>query len=233
MSDCFSAQVIQRATLIGLDDCGRIPATGLTAIKGLEDGLITVGRTHNVTQATDNTVKTVNGKSCTKQRGCPTDSGYTYTLTFCGNNIAAQALAGLVKLDLDAGGNVIGYEDTKFSCPLPMALEIIFKPLAATSCAAGATAQCRAMIVPYLTSWATSGDETYNADTTPDLVMTGETVVSKNLFANFANAAALPAFLSHWGPKFADIGTGRAWSYNRMVTCPAASNGDPCAIVAL
>lgn len=231
---CFDAQVIERATMIRLDGCGRIPLTGddpTPALKGLAGAVLTLARTRNVDIPTTTITKTINGRTCTKPRPAPTDRGYTYTLTFCGGNPMAEVVAGYKTIDL-SGGDIIGWEDVNISGSPKVALEVVFIP-STDACAAGGAPLCQAVLVPMLEQWVRSGDESYNGEVIPDLVLAGQTALSANLFANYTNVT-LPGYLAHWAPKFADIGTGRSWAYTRMITCPTADpSEDPCALTSL
>lgn len=217
---CFDSQVIQRLTAIRLDACGRIPLTGddaTPALKGLSSSIQQVVRTRQIDLPTTTVTKTVSGGTCTKPRPNPTDRGFSYALTFCGGNPLFEVFAGYKTLDL-TGAEIVGWEDVNVAAQAKIALEIIFTP-SSDSCAGGAAAQCIALLVPMLEQWVRSGDETYNGDAVPDLVMTGQTTLSANLFANFS-AGTLPGYLAHWQSKFNDIATGRSWSYTRFIDCP-------------
>lgn len=231
---CFDSQVIQRLTVFLLDECGRIPTNAddpTPALKGLADAILTVGRTRNVDVPANTASKVVSGKTCSKPRGTPTDNGFAYTLTFCGQNPLFEVATGYKTLDR-AGDDIVGWEDVQVSRQTNLAMEIIFTP-SSDACAPGETPQCQALLVPNLEQWVRAGDDTFNGEDIPDLAMTGQTALSKNLFANYANAAALPTYLSAWAPKFADIATGRSWSYTRLVDCPADDTESPCDFVAI
>lgn len=232
---CFDSQVILRMTAIQLDACGRIPTSGenaTPALKGLHDAIQTFTRTRQVDQPADNTTKVVSGRSCSKPRGTPTDRGYQVALTFCGGNPVFEAITGYKTLDL-SGSDIIGWEDPELSGTNKVALEIIFEP-SADACDGGATPQCIAVIIPYLEQWIKSGDETADGDTIPDLQMQAQTALSANLFANYANSAALPTYLAHWADKFDDIATGRSWMYSYLIDCPAEdTTEDACTLVAI
>lgn len=226
---CFDAQVIRRMTAYVLDGCGRIQDTGNAAIYNLQDSMLTIGRARNVTAATRNTLKLVTGATCSKPAGCPTDDGFTWTLTFCGNNPAFKAATGYMTLDTD-GDDIIGWEDAVVTCGAKIALEIIFEPVT-NACVAGAEEQCQALLIPSIEGWLLSGDETYNGETVPDMIMTGTTALNALLFDNYA-VDSLPDELEHWVDKFADIETGRSWSYSRLVDCPTVDDTlDPCLLV--
>lgn len=231
---CYDSQVIQRITAIQLDECGRIPLTGdnpTPVLKGLAATITNVTRSRQVDLPTETVLKAVNGGTCVKPLPSPTDRGYNYTLTFCGENPLFEVITGYKTLDLD-GVDIEGWEDSAVTTAAKVALEIIFTP-SADSCAGGGAAQCRALLIPLIEQWVRSGDETYDGEVTPDLVMSARTTKSSNLFANYGSGAAIPAWLSHWSTKYADIATGRAWSYNRFIDCPAEDTGDACVLVAL
>jgi len=227
---CFDSQVIERLTLIRLDACGRIPAPAddpTPALKGLAGGVLTFARTRNVDIPTNTKVKVINGATCNKPLPSPTDSGYSYTITFCGSNPLAEVITGYKTLDM-AGADVVGWEDVNISGSPKAALEVIFTP-SSDACTVGEAPQCTAVLVPLLEQWARTGDESYNGETVPDLVLTGQTVLGPNLFAN-----GVPGYLTHWSPKAADIATGRSWAYSRLVDCPVHDpSEDPCKLVAL
>lgn len=231
---CYDSQVIQRLTAIRLDSCGRIPLTAddaTPAIKGLADAIQQVTRSRQIDLPTATVTKTVAGGTCTKPRPNPTDRGFNFGLTFCGGNPIFEVITGYKTLDLD-GADIVGWEDVNVSTQAKVALEIIFTPSADT-CAAGEEPQCIAVLVPLLEQWVRSGDETYNGDDVPDLVMTGSTTLSANLFSNYSSGT-LPGYLSHWADKFDDIATGRSWIYTRLIDCPTDdSSEDPCTLVAL
>lgn len=232
---CYDAQVIQRITAIRLDECGRIPLVGSNptpALKGLETDLQTFGLSRQVELAPDNRTKLVNGGTCSKPRGTPTDSGYSSTLTFCGGNPVFEAIVGYKTLDLFEG-NIVGFEEVELTGATNVALEVIFKP-SADACEPGADPKCIALLIPMLESWIKSGEQNYNGNDVPDLAMTGTTRLNKNLFGNYLNDTELPAYLAHWAPKFAAVGTGRAWTYTYLIDCPDdEGEHDPCQLVAL
>lgn len=235
---CFDSQVIERLTMIRLDACGRIPLVGddpTPALKGLADTIQTLSRTRNVNIPTATITKVVSGKTCIKPRPSPTDTGFAYTITFCGSNPLAEVIAGYKTLDM-SGADVIGWEDVNISGSPKAALEIIFSP-SADACTAGEAAQCQAVLVPMLEQWVRTGNEDHNGEAVPDLVLTAQTSLNKNLFGNFASGAAMAAaapYLAHWAPKYADLSTGRSWAYTRLVDCPPADDTeDPCTLVAL
>lgn len=226
---CFDSQVIQRMTAFALDSCGRIPTdveNDTPALKGLADAIQTVVNARQVDVPTDNTAKVISGRTCSKPRGTPTDRGFSYTLTFCGQNPLFEVITGYKTLDLD-GEDIVGWEDVNISAQTNIALEIIFTP-SADACAAGEAPQCQALLIPMLEQWVRGGDNTYNGSDVPDLVMTGQTRLNANLFGNYADVGDLPTYLSAWAPKFDDIATGRAWAYTRLVDCPEDDTESPC-----
>lgn len=231
---CYDSQVIQRLTAIRLDSCGRIAAVvddATPALKGLADAIQTVVRTRQMDVPTQTVVKTVNGSTCQKPRPNPTDRGFSYALTFCGQNPIFEVLAGYKTLDL-SGADIIGWEDIIISALPKMALEIIFTP-SSDACEGGEEPQCIAVLIPMLEQWVRSGDETFNGDDTPDLVMTGQTAKNANLFQNYTDTT-LPGYLEHWESKFADIATARSWAYTKLIDCPIDDDAeDPCTLVAL
>ena len=231
---CFDSQVIRRMTAIQLDECGRIPTDGenaAPALKGLHDAIQTFTRTRQIDQPTDNFTKVVSGRTCTKPRPTPTDRGYQVGLTFCGGNPVFEALTGYKTLDL-SGEDIIGWEDRELTGTNRVALEVIFEP-SVDACAGGGAAQCIAVLIPFLEQWIKSGDETADGETIPDLQMTATTALSGNIFANYANGGALPAYLDHWAPKFDDIATGRSWMYSYLIDCPTVGVEDPCDLVSI
>lgn len=230
---CFDRQYIRRVTAIALDDCGRIPLVGdvaKPAIKGLADALTSVAFTRNVDIAQQTVLKKVTGGTCTQPLPTPTDRGIAIGLTFCGTHPVFESIVGYKRLDMN-GTTITGWEDSNISTNAKVALEVVWES-SADACT-GATVQCYATLVPQLIQWVRSGDETYNGTDVPPLVMTGTTQLSSHLFDNYANAAALPAWLSHWGPKFNDIQLGRAWATSAVITCPAADANDSCALIAI
>jgi hypothetical protein len=230
---CYDSQVIRRMTAIQLDECGRIPTTGensTPAIKGLHDAIQTFTRTRQVDQPADNTTKVVSGRSCSKPRPNPTDRGYQVSLAFCGQNPVFEALTGYRTLDLN-GSTIEGWEDRELSGTNRVALEIIFEP--SIDACEGGSAQCIAVLIPFLEQWIKSGDEVSDGESIPDLTMTAQTALSGNLFANYADGPSLPSYLSHWDPKFDDIATGRSWMYSRLITCPTEEVEDACELVAI
>lgn len=217
---CFDSQIIRRLTAFELDACGAIPLAGtnpVPALKGLADGIQTVARSRNLDVPAQNTTKTVKGGTCTKPRGTPTDNGWDYTLTFCGSNPLFEAMTGYKTLDY-SGSEIIGWEDVEISAVTAVALEIVFEPT--TDSCAGGNPLCRALFVPNLEAWVRGGDETYNGNDVPDLVMTGSTAKDTDAFGNYATSGELPSFLNHWAAKFDDIKTGRSWSYSYQIDCP-------------
>lgn len=231
---CFDSQVIQRLTVFTLDECGRIPTTvaePTPALKGLADSILTVVRTRNVDVPTATPQKVISGKSCTKPRASPTDNGFGYTFTFCGQNPLFEVATGYKTLDM-AGPDIIGWEDVQVSTQSNVAVEIVFTP-SSDACEIGQAPQCQALLIPKIEQWVRGGDDTFNGADIPDLVMTGQTALNKNLFTNYANAAALPAYLAHWAPKFADVATGRSWSYTRFIDCPPEDLESPCEFSAM
>lgn len=226
---CFDAQVIRRMTAYSLDGCGRIQDTGNAAIYNLQDSLLSWGRTRTVTAATRTTQKLVTGATCSKPVGCPTDEGYTYTFTFCGNNPTFLAAIGYATLDTD-GDDVVGWEDSVAACGQKLALEVIFEPVS-NACVAGAEEQCRAVLIPAISGFLITTDETYNGETVPDMVVTGLAELNLLLFDNYPDDQ-LPDELEHWTDKYDDIATGRSWSYNRLVDCPTIdTTQSPCDLV--
>lgn len=231
---CYDSQVINRISLFELDACGRIPLVAdnaTPALKNIQTQIDTVTRTRNVTAATTDERKLVDGSTCTKPRGTPTDSGYTYTFTFCGGNPVFEAAVGYKLLDYD-GEDLVGWEDIALTGITIAAMEIVFEPTS-DACVVGESPQCLAVLIPKLESWVQSGDQTVDGEGTPDLVMAGTTAKSANLFGNYANSGELPEFLSHWAPKFADIALGRSWTISRFIDCPDAGTEDPCVFVAM
>lgn len=232
---CYDSQLIRRLTLIRLDDCGRIPLViddPTPALKGLAGAIQQVAKSRQIDIPQTNVTKTINGASCTKPKATPTDRGYSFGITFCGSNPLAEVLTGYKTLDM-SGANIVGWEDVNISGSPKAAMEIIFTP-SADSCTVGVDPQCIAVLVPLLEQWVRSGDETYNGTDVPDLVLTGQTTLSQNLFGNYATSGDLPNYLSHWAPKFANIATGRSWVYSRLITCPAVDPlEDPCALTAI
>lgn len=231
---CFDSQVIERVTLIRLDACGRIPtelADPTPALKGLAGTTQTIAITRNVDIPTSTPTKVVNGRTCTKPRPSPTDRGFSYVLTLCGQNPFAEVIAGYKTLDL-SGSDVIGWEDVNISGSPKAALEIIFTP-SSDACASGEDAQCNAVLIPMLEQFVRSGTDTYNGEAVPDLVLTAQTALNPNLFSNYTSGT-LPPYLAHWAPKFAAIGTGRSWQYSRLIDCPVHDDTeDACSLVAL
>lgn len=231
---CYDSQIINRITVFQLDACDRIPLVAdnpTPAIKNIQKQIDTVARSRNVTAPTDDTRKLVDGSTCTKPRGTPTDSGYTYTLTFCGGNPVFEAAAGYKLLDMD-GDEIVGWEDVALTGITSLAAEIVFEP--SVDACSGDTAQCLAVLIPKLESWVQSGDQTNDGEGTPDLVMAGSTAKSKNVFGNYDTSDDLPDFLAHWAPKFSDIALGRSWTVTRLIDCPAADEtSDPCSFVAI
>lgn len=232
---CFDSQIIQRITLFMNDECGRIPDAGdiaEPAIKNLQTQVDTVARTRNVTAPTTDERKMVDGSTCTKPRGTPTDSGYTYTFTLCGQNPAFEAAVGYKLLDY-TGSDIVGWEDIALTGVTSATMEIVFKP-STDACTQVGEAQCLAVLIPKLETWVLSGDQTNDGEGTPDLVMSASTAKSKTAFSNYANAAALPDFLSHWSPKFDDIALGRSWAIARLIDCPPVDTvSDPCDFLAI
>jgi hypothetical protein len=231
---CFDSQVIQRITAIRLDECGRIPLADdnpTPALKNLHTVVQTLALSRQVDPAPEQITKLVDGGTCTKPRGTPTDRGFQYTLNFCGGHPLFEALVGYKTIDL-SGPDIVGFEDVELKGTTNVALEVIFKPSADT-CEIGEAPKCRAVLVPMLESWIRSGDENYNGEVVPDLQMTANTRLNGNLFGNYATSGELPSFLSAWAPKFADVGTGRSWQYTRLIECPTDDTVDPCTLVAL
>lgn len=232
---CFDSQIIRRLTAFQLDECKALPLTGdnpIPALKGLEDAVQSVSRARNLDTPANNNTKTVKGGTCTKPRTSPTDNGYDYTVTFCGQNPLFEAATGFKTLDY-SGSEIIGWEDNEISAVTSVALEIVFEPTA-DSCAGG-NPQCRALLVPNLEAWQRTGEETYDGEGVPDLVMTGSTALDTDVFANYANSGELPTYLAHWAPKFDDIKTGRSWSYSYQINCPDVTTytQDACRFVAI
>jgi len=228
---CFDSQVIRRMTAFQLDECGRIPTliqNPTPALKGLEDAIQTFVRTRQVDTPADAVTKTVSGRTCKKPRPNPTDRGYQIAITFCGANPVFEAVTGYRTLDI-VGSAIVGWEDRELTGTNRVALEVIFEP-STDACAGGAAAQCIAVLIPFLEQWVKSGDETADGETVPDLQMQAQTALSKNLFANYANAAALPVYLAHWAPKFAAIATGRSWMYSYLITCPVVFPKSGCTL---
>lgn len=222
---CYDSQVIRRMTVFQLDECGRIPLSGenaTPAIKGLETAVQTFTRTRNVDIPADNFTKVVSGGTCSKPRPNPTDRGYQVALTFCGGNPVFEAATGYKTLDLN-GSVIEGWEDRELTGTNKVALEVIFEP-SVDSCDVG-SAQCIAVLFPYLEQWVKSGDETADGETVPDLQMQAQTALSSNLFSNYADNTELPTYLAAWSDKFDDIGTGRSWAYTRLVDCPTVTPG--------
>jgi hypothetical protein len=235
VSGCYDAQIIRRLTAFRLDACGAIPlfATDpVPALKGLEDAIQNVTRTRNVDQPADNVVKTVKGGVCDKPRGTPTDRGWQYSLTFCGQNPLFENITGYKTLDY-SGSEIIGWEDIEITAATAVALEIVFEPT--TDDCAGGNPQCRALLVSNLEAWVRSGDEAWDGENVPDLVEAGQTRKSVDVFGNYATSGELPAYLTHWTPKFAHIKTGRSWSYTYLINCPDVDTypQDPCRFAAL
>lgn len=232
---CYDSQLIRRLTLVRLDDCGRIPlpATDATpALKGLAGSVQQVVQTRQLDIPTQTPTKVVNGSTCSKPRATPTDRGYSFAVTFCGNNPIAEVAVGFKTLDM-SGADIVGWEDVNISGSPKAALEIIFTPSADT-CQTGEDPQCIAVLIPLLEQWVKSGDLTFNGADVPDLVLTAQTTLSANLFGNYATAADLPDYLDHWTPKFADINTGRSWVYTRLIDCPDIDDAeDPCLLVGM
>jgi hypothetical protein len=232
---CFDSQYIRRLTAFQLDACQALPLFAdnpIPALKGLADGVQSVARSSNIDQPQNNNTKTVKGGTCTKPRGTPTDSGYDYTLTFCGQNPLFEAMTGYKTLDY-SGTEIIGWEDSVQESVTGVALEIVFEP-SGDGCSGG-NPQCRAVLIPNLEAWVRSGDEAFNGADAPDLVMTGSTRKGTDVFGNYTTSGALPTFLAHWAPKFADIKTGRSWAYSRMIDCPDVDSfsQDACRFVAI
>lgn len=220
-------------TAFRLDSCGALPlfaSDPIPALKGIEEAIQNVTRTRTVDQPADNVVKTVKGGTCSKPRGTPTDRGWTYAVTFCGQNPLFEVLAGYKTLDY-SGFEIIGFEDSVIEAATAMALEIIFEPIG-TACA-GATPQCRALWVPNVEAWVRTGDESYDGEQVPDLVMSGSARKSTDSFGNYTVSGDLPDYLAHWADKFDDIKTGRSWSYNYMVDCPDETTEDSCRFAAI
>ena len=223
---CYDSQVIRRMTAFQLDECGRIPTSGentTPTIKGLESAVQTFTRTRNVDIPADNFTKVVSGATCSKPRPNPTDRGYQVALTFCGGNPVFEALTGYKTLDLN-GLDIVGWEDRELTGTNKAALEVIFEP-STDACEVGQSAQCIAVLFPYLEQWVKSGDETADGETVPDLQMQAQTALSSTLFDNYATVGELPTYLSAWADKFDDIKTGRSWSYTRLVDCPTVTPG--------
>lgn len=225
---CFDSQVILRATAYLLDDCGRIPAVGVTpapAIKGLANVLQTIQRTRQVTQPTANTTKVVTGRSCQKPLATPVDNGFSYQLTFCGANPAFESAVGYTTL-VSAGSTISGWDDAQIAGQTNIALEIVFRPSA--SACSGVTPQCRALLIPQLQQWVNNGNELFNGSDVPDLQMTGTTVLNPNIFFNYGSGGGLPTALSHWSGRYAAIALGAKWGYSTFLTCPAEDTQDGC-----
>lgn len=232
---CFDSQYIRRLTAFQLDACQALPLTAdnpVPALKGLADAVQSVSRSANIDQPANNNTKTVRGGTCSKPRGTPTDSGYDYTITFCGQNPLFEAMAGFKTIDY-SGSEIIGWEDKEQNSVTGIALEIVFEPT--TDSCVGGDPLCRAVLIPNLEAWVRSGEEQFNGADAPDLVMTGSTRKNTDVFGNYAASGNLPSFLSHWAPKFADIKTGRAWAYSRQISCPDVDTNpqDPCRFVAI
>lgn len=232
---CFDSQYIRRLTAIQLDSCQAIPLFAdnpVPALKGLADAVQTVENTPNIQQPTQNNTKTVKGGTCSKPRGVPTDSGYDWTVTFCGQNPLFEAMAGYKTIDY-SGSEIIGWEDVEQTSVTGIALEIVFEPT--TDACSGGNALCRAVLIPNLEAWVRGGTNQYNGADVPDLAMTGSTRKDTDVFANYSTSGELPTFLSHWAPKFDDIKTGRSWAYSRQVDCPDVTTypQDPCRFAAL
>lgn len=230
---CYDAIAIRRLTAIQLDSCGAIPDTGTPALKGLAGAVQLFTNTRNLDVPQDNPTKTINGSTCVKPRATPTDRGRTVGLTWCGQNPIFEVVIGYKTLDL-SGATITGFEDIVISTLQKVAIEVIFEP-SVDACAGGATAKCPAVLYPAVEQWVLSGDTQFNGTDQPDLVTTGQTALSKYLFNNYADAGDLPAYLSHWAPKFDAIGTGRSWSYTALIDCPedTVDDEDPCTLVAL
>jgi len=228
---CYDSQIIERLTIIQLDSCGAIPDTGTPALKGLEETIQNVTRTRQVDLPADNRTKTVNGGTCVKPRATPIDRGFSYGITTCGANPLLEVITGYKSLDLNGSSEITGWEDIELTGSPKAALEIIFTP-SADSCDGGAAPKCIAVLIPMLEQWVRSGDESYDGSNIPDLVMTGQTALSANLFSNYTQGA-LPAWLDHWDAKFNDIATGRSWAYTALIDCPTASVQDACTLVAI
>lgn len=226
---CYDSQVIRRMTAFVLDSCGKIPTVGVNAtpaIKGLAAGIQSVVKAPQVTQPTQNTIKTINGGSCSKPLASPVDNGYIYTLTFCGANPVFESAIGYTTL-VTSGTTITGWDDAKITGQVNIALEIIFEP-SASACAGGAAAPCVAMLVPMLQAWVKSSSETYNGSDVPDLVAAGQTRTNANIFANYGSGGALPSTLSHWSTRYAAIAVGDKWAYRQLMTCPTADVQTGC-----
>jgi hypothetical protein len=233
MSGCFDSQIIRRLTAFRLDSCGALPlfaSDPVPALKGLETAIQNVTRTRTVDQPADNVAKTIKGGTCDKPRGTPTDRGWTYAMTFCGQNPLFETLAGHKTLDY-SGAEIIGFDDAVIEAATAMALEIIFEPVG-SACAGGAP-QCRALFVPNVEAWVRSGDESYDGEQVPDLAMSGSARKGVDAFGNYSTSGELPTFLTHWTPKFDDIKAASAWSYNRMIDCTDEPTEDSCRFVAI
>lgn len=232
---CFDSQVIQRITAIALDECGRIPTTeqvAAPAIKGLKECITNVTRSRQVDQPAEQVIKNVAGGTCQKPRPSATDRGYNYTVTFCGSNPVFEAITGYKTLIFD-GANIVGWRDRQLSGVTKVALEIVFFP-SADACVGEGDIQTPALLIPLLETWVRSGDEAYDGENVPDLQMSASTSLNRQLFANFANAAALPTYLAHWAPEFTAIGAGADWSYTLLIDQPAEEpDANCCALVAL
>ena len=232
---CFDSQIIRRLTAFQLDSCKALPTTGdnpVPALKGLADNVQNVTVARNLDVPAQNNTKTVKGGTCTKPRSSPTDNGFDYGITFCGANPLFEAMTGYKTLDY-SGSEIIGWEDNEIVGITSIALEIVFEPTA--DACSGGNPLCRAVLIPNLEAWVRSGDTSYDGEQVPDLVMTGTTALDSDVFGNYTTSGELPAFLSHWAPKFADIKTGRSWAYSRLIDCPDVTTypQDSCRFVAL
>lgn len=225
---CYDSQVIRRMTAFVLDSCGRIPAVGVNAtpaIKGLAATVQSVVKAPQVTQPTQNTIKTINGGTCSKPLASPTDNGYTYQLSFCGANPVFESAIGYTTL-VTSGTTITGWDDAKITGQTNIALEIVFEPSA--SACSGVTAPCVALLVPMLQAWVKSSSETYNGSDVPDLVVTGQTRTNPNIFSTYGSGGALPTALSHWSTRYAAIAAGDKWGYRQLITCPTADVQTSC-----
>jgi hypothetical protein len=104
---CFSMVRgrVMRATR--LDGCGRVKASGCSAI--VSEGFVSVAFTANIDEGEEITVTNASGKTCVRDTPVPRLSNYTLVITFCEVSPELYAMLTGQSVVFNANGDAVGF----------------------------------------------------------------------------------------------------------------------------
>lgn len=178
---CFTPLLGKRIRVVGLDECGALPAAATPDAMLATDGFITVSLSAEVEEGAEILTKKASGALCVNEKFADSFKRFTMELGFCGVNPSLLAMVSNAVPYLDYAGNVAGFKvpegeiDTQFSFEL-------WTGLAGGVCVPGAAAAGGYLLLPFVAGGVVG-----------DIEVTGEDAV------NFSLTGASTKGGNQWG----------------------------------